>query len=313
MGNKFIRRRETPADSGETTASEQKATENPVATQQAEDSVISQNQEAVEPEKPAATVEEPVAAAASEPVEESVPATKTEPEPEVPVASTPLEVEPAPVAKEDPVPAQPEPQPEPLVSASETPAPKPEPEPVTEPAPAPIPEPVVEAVPEPEPVVEAIPEPIPEPAPAESMEQEAAQLTQESLPEPVISSAPLVDVGVPDLTQPINTPPSPADVPDPANPDGEGENGIEAAVNSMPVQEKSTESGESLEKPVEPESEVVGDVEQLVCDVNEVIDSGLLKHLDLTGNDLINDQTPTDVKIPDDIPVEDISASTELM
>lgn len=315
MGNRLSRRREAPANGAETAATEQKAAEEPVATQQAE---APQIQQVVEAEKPAVVVEE---AAVIEPVVESVP------EPEAPATSAPLDVTPEPVAEEalaPPPPVKLEPEAEPLVSVSELPAPEPvvEPEPIPEPVvePEPIPEPVVEPEPTPEPVVEpelvVVPEPIPEPIletePVPTLEQEIDLLTQVSLPEPLISSAPLVDLGVPDLTpSPVPAiPDEPADLPGVQECHGI----IEAAVNSMLMPEESKESWESLEKPLEPESVGAGNVEQLLCDVNsEVTDSGLLKHMDLTGNGRVDDLIPNDIKIPDDIPIADMSGSNELL
>lgn len=299
MGIRSSKRQGPPASGAETAATEQKAAEEPAAMPAAP--VIPQNQEAVEAEKPAAV--------ASEPAEKPVTEIKAEPEPEAPAAPAPLKDNaPEPVAEETPAPPEP-------VSAVEPPAP----EPVAEPQPVAEPEPVPEPNPEPEPM-EAAPEPTSEPVPppAEALEQEIAQLNQEvSLPEPDLSSAPLVDLGVPELTSlAIDTAPSPANPDESSDVPGVGEcqDGVEAAVNSMSVPEESVETVESLEKLVEPEGVGAENLEQLVCDVNsEESVSGLLKHLDLTGNDLVSDLIPNAVKIPDDIPITDMSASTELM
>jgi len=228
-------------------------------------------------------------------VVESVPEPAAAPEPEqAPVASAPLvELTPEPVVE---VPA-PEPEPEIPPPVPEAPLPEPEPEPLIS-----IPEPLVV----PEPVVE----PEPEPAPVADL------LTEEALlePEPLFSSDPLVELGVPDLTPPQLLDPSPvsdhAPTPEPAYPDvptdlpGEEEclDSVEAAVNSIPVPDEPQECEETEEEL----TGVADDVDQLLCDVNtEVGDSGLLKHLDLKGSDLVNDLLANDISIPDDIPIAD--------
>jgi len=54
-------------------------------------------------------------------------------------------------------------------------------------------------------------------------------------------------------------------------------------------------------------------VEQPLCDVNQEVSDGPIKHLDLTGNGFMNDLIPNDVQVPDDIPIADVSLSNELM
>jgi len=305
MGKAFSK--SVSPNKAETAATQPKPTEAPAPTQQVEASVIPPVQEAAAPEKPAAVVEEPVA----EPVVESVPETKAEPEPEVPAAPVPLEdvvpeVPAAPLPVEEVVVPEPvveaptlaEPEPELLVSVSEPPAPEPVVE--AEPVPEPVPEPEVIPV-APEPVVEAEPEP--------AMDEPVDLLTQESVP----FSAPLVDLGVPDLatTMAFDTPLLPDHSADPASPleptdvlgDEGCQDGIEAAVNSAA----------SPEEPAELVSEGMENVEQPLCDVNQEVSDGPLKHLDLTGNGFMNDLIPNDVQIPDDIPIADISLSNELM
>lgn len=309
MGNRFSRRRDVPVNSTENAATEQEAAEEPATTQPGEDSGVTPAQEAVKTENLDVVLGEPVTLVASLPAEECVSECK---EAEAPAALAPLnDAEPEPEAKETPAPVQPEP----LVSVSE-PSP-PEPEPVaeaqlaTEPAPEPVEEP--EPTSNPEVDIEVVPESISEPEPAP---------TEESLPEPVISPPPLVDLGAPDVTpQLIDTSPSPSPAPiavpvsadEPSDiPAGEEfQDRAEAAVLSTPEPEKSEETSESLEKPME--AEAAGNLEQLVSDVNEESVSGLLKHLELTGNDLVTDLIHSDVKIPDDTPIVDISTSTELM
>ena len=282
MGNRFssTKRRDAPATSAETAAApEQKTAEEPaVATQPAADAGITQTQEAVE--NVDVVVGESVTPVASLPPEECTSECKA--------AEAPAE--PEPVATETPAPVEPEP----LVSVSE-PSP-PEPEPAPEPELAPEPEPVApEPVPEPEPtsnpeaeVVEAAPEPIPESVPSfEALEQQTDMLTQESLPEP------LIDLGVPDAnSEPAD---EPADIP----------------VSEECQEDGPEETSESLEKPMEVEA--AGDLVQLVSDVNEESVTELLQNLELKGNDLVADHIPTDVKIPDDGLITNMSTSAELM
>jgi len=303
MGKAFSK--SVSPNKAETAATQPKPAEAPAPAQQAEASVIPPVQEAVVPEKPAAVVEEPVAPVAAEPVVESVPETKVEPEPEVPAAPVPVvedvapEVPTAPLPVEEEVVPEPvkEPEPEPLVAVCE-PEP-PAPEPVVEPEPEPVPEPV----PEPE-VIPAAPEPVVEAEPEPALDEPVDLLTQESVP----LSAPLVDLGVPDLaaTMAFDTPLEPTDVLG----DEGCQDGIEAAVNSAASPE---EPEESTEVPAELVSEGLENLEQPLCDVNQEVSDGPLKHLDLTGNGFMNDLIPNDVQIPDDIPIADISLSNELM
>ncbi|XP_018519429.1 proteoglycan 4 [Lates calcarifer] len=334
MGNKFSRRRDTPANNGETVATEQTA-EEPAVPQPAEESEIAQTPETVEAEDLEVVVGEVVTPVARLPSEECVAECK---EPEAPAASATLnDAEPEPVTKESSAPVQTEPlvsisKPESPLESEPVAEPKPaaETEPVAEaqlapePEPAPAPEPVSEPEPtsNPEAEVELVPEPISEsvPVPAEPLEQHTDMLTQESLPEPVPTSPPLIDLGVPDDTpQPANSPPPPAPIPDLVSADGpsdipvaeECRDSTEAAKTSTSEPEKSEETSESPEKPMEVEA--AENLEQLVSDVNEENISGLLQNLELKGNDLVSDLIPDDVKIPDDAPIIEISTSTELM
>ncbi|KAM7414429.1 hypothetical protein PAMA_019312 [Pampus argenteus] len=308
MGNKFSRRRDVPVNSAEAAVTEQKAAEEPATTQPGENSGMTPIQENLD-----IVVGETVTQVACEvSSEESVSECK---EAEAPAALVPQnDAEPEPEAKETPASVQPEA----LASVSQ-PSP-PEPEPVaedqfaTEPAPEPVQEP--EPTLNPEVDVEVVPEPIPEPVPTPAaVEQETDLLTQESLSEPVIAPSPLVDQGALDVTpQLIDTLPSPALIPAPVNaedfPVGEEfQDSTEAAVISTLELQKSEETSESLEKLME--AEAAGNLEQLVSDVNKESISSLQKQIELTGNDLVTD--PSDVKIPDDTPVVDISTSTELM
>ncbi|KAM9854595.1 uncharacterized protein ACBR49_003132 [Aulostomus maculatus] len=303
MGNKFsvARKPETPVNSAEGAAPEKKAPEEPKTTQPG-DSGMTQT---VETEKLDVVVGESVTQVACLPNEECISECKAAEAAAAAAASDPLSA-PEPVAKETPAPVEPEPlvsppQPEPVAEAQLSP--ELAPEPVPEPEPTPVPEAEVEADPEPtsEPVS----------APAETPELEADLPTQESVPEP---SSLLIDLGVPDVTpQLINTTPSQFSIPDPVDadestdiPEGE-ENAEEAAISTSEPED----TPESLEKPMEEEAD--GDLEQQVNDLTEENVSGLLTHLKLTGNDLLADLTHSDVKIPDDTPIVDISTSTELM
>lgn len=308
MGNRFSRRRDAPVGSAETAATEQKTAEEPAVTQPAQDSGTTLAQEAVDTEDLEVVVRELVAIVACVPSEECVSEIKEVKAPEL-----------EPVAKDTPAPVQPEP----VVLVSELSPPEPEtaaePKPVAEAQVAQEPDP--EPVPEPEPTsnleaeVEADAELISEsvPAPAEALEQQTDVLTQEPLPDPVISSPTMIDLGVSDATpQPMDTPPSPdptpalvdADEPSDIAVTDECQDGAEVSIISTLVPE-SEETSESLEKPMDVEA--AGDMEQVVSDVNEETVSGLLQNLALKGNDLVADLIPTDVKIPDDAVVTDVS------
>ncbi|XP_074489348.1 uncharacterized protein LOC141766390 [Sebastes fasciatus] len=309
MGQRFSRQGAT-AHSAEAAATEQKTAAEPAATQPAADAGMTVKAETQEVVKG-----EPVTLIACLPAEDCVAECKVV---EAPVSE--------PVEKETPAPVQPEP----LVSVSAPSPPESEPvaelepvaeaqlapEPVPEPAPAPVSEP--EPVPEPELVpeveveVEAVPEPIPESvlAPVEAMEQEIDLLSQVSLPEPVISSLPLIDLIVPDVTPP------PTDIPIAAPVDADEPSDIpvieqcqdiaEISLIPTPEPEESEDTSVSLGKLIEVEA--AENLEQLVNDVNEESVCGLLNNLELKGNDLDADLIPTDVKIADDM-----TASIELM
>nr|XP_046250787.1 cell surface glycoprotein 1-like [Scatophagus argus]XP_046250788.1 cell surface glycoprotein 1-like [Scatophagus argus] len=289
MGNKFSRRRDAPANSAENAA----GTEEKTAEEPAEDPGTTQTQEAIETEDLSVTAGEPVTLEESSPPEERASEFKDV-----------NDVEPEPLADETSA--------QPVDSVTEAaPAAEPAPEPVPEPDPSSKQEAVVEAAPEP--ISESVP------APTEALEEQTDMLTQESLPEPVISSSALIDLGVPDATPQPDTPPSPAPILTSVNTDEpsdipvteECQDNAEVSVISAPEPENSEERSESLEKLAEVEA--AGNLEQLVSDVSEESVSGLLQNLELKGNDLVADLIPTDVKIPDDTPITDMSASTELM
>lgn len=295
MGNRLSRRRDVPAGPTEAVAIEQKTTEGVAATPPAEDSATTQTQEMAENLE--VVVGDPVTEVARLPAEECISECKKEDAP----AATVKAAEPEPLSKEAPA------QVEPLVSASEESPPEPGPteaQPTLESAQEPVPESSLTLEADIEPVREPIIEPTPDPA--ESLEQQTELLAQDYVPESEISSAPLVDLGVPDVAPflapiQVNADDS-SDIPT-------GEQGSsEAAENSTHEPEKPAE-------PTEPPTEV----EAAVClekpenDVNEESVREILKNLELKGNDHVSDLMQSDVNIPDDTPITDMSTSTELM
>ncbi|XP_032380450.1 protein TsetseEP isoform X7 [Etheostoma spectabile] len=319
MGNQ-LNRRGAPANSSETADTEQEP------AQPAEDSGLTLTQEAIQAENLDVVMGEPVTLMACLPTEECFSECQVT---EAPAASDPL-TEPEPVAKETPAPVQPEPlvsrpsppesDPKPVAKAQLASESVPKPEPVPEPEPVPKPEllPEPESVPEPEPVpkpelvpepeteVETDPEPILESvqAPAEVLKGKTDLLSQESLPEPVISSPPLIDLGVPDITpQPIDIPVS---ITAPVHADEPSDIPVTKECQESAEVKESEDTSEPLEKLMGVEA--AGNLEQLVSDINEESVCGLLKNLELKGNDLADDLIPTDVEIADSM-----STSTELM
>lgn len=294
MGIKFSRRRDVPISGAEGAATEQKTAEEPVATEPvgelgpalAQEATGIVRLEAVDREKP-----KPVA---SLPNEECVAEIKEEKAPDAP---EPLNVaEPEPVAKNAPAPSQAQPEvllcvdPPPLIQCDVEPTPVT----VTQPAPEPIPEPAPETIPEPQSVPEletAIPD-----LPPDVLEQHTDMLNQEILPDPVIPSSTLIDLSVSDTT--------PDKTSDIAVSD-ECQEGAEVSGTSTTELPKSEEMSESPERP----TEVVAaeNLEQIVSDVNEETVSGLLQDLALKGNDLVADLIPTDVKMPDETSITDMS------
>ncbi|XP_033997328.1 magnetosome-associated protein MamJ-like [Trematomus bernacchii] len=313
MGNRFSRARE--ANSAEAAAPEQKTAAEPAA-KPAADSGITQVQEAIKTEVLEVVKEEPVAPVPCA-TQECLIDTKiadipfATPHPAVPEPLVSVS-EPEPVAEPKPVvevQLAPEPAPEPVPEPEALPEPEPVPEPEALPEPVPVPEPEAlpepmpvpepEALPEPEPVPEpeAFPEPIPEsvPAPAEVLEQKIDLFSQESLPEPVFSSLPLIDLGVPDVTpEPIDIPPITATI------------DADEASDILVTEVCHNGVVESVEELMEVEA--ADNLEQLASDFNEESVSGLLKNLELKGNDLVADLIPNDVNIPGDMTI-----STELM
>ncbi|KAM8892272.1 uncharacterized protein AB9W97_012371 isoform 1-T1 [Spinachia spinachia] len=330
MGNRFGKERETNAE----TAEEAKTAEESEAGQPAEDSGITQTQTKnlqgqvvqlvssiteelvlqsgvgkvadVEPkpvETPAPVQPDPLLSVG----QSSAPASK-------PVAEAPLAAEPVP----EPLP---EPEPEAVPQPDPIPEPLPEPEPEAVPQPDPIPEPMLKPepvsktvpVPEPEPEaeVEVASEPISElvPAATEAAQRKTDLLSHESLPERAIFSPPLINLGAPEEdAQPVDLPPStaPVDAKEPADIPATEECQHSAEVSVVPTFEPEKEASEAGEKATEAEGGVR--LEQLVSEVSDESLSGLLKNLELKGNDLVADLIPADVQIPDDV-----STSTELM
>lgn len=336
MGNRFGKERET---NNAETAEEAKTAEESEAGQPAEDSGITQTQTQDLDVQILGQVAQ-VARSITEKLvlnsgveEDAEPVAKETP---APVQSEPLvslgkssapDLEPvaeAPLAPE-PVP-EPLPAPEPVSTPEPVPEPLPAPEPVSTPELVPEPDPVAEPLPEPEPVSKTVPVPEPEaevevvsepiselvPAAAEAAELKTDLLSQESLPEPQISSpAPLINPCAPEEdARPVDIPPAPAPVEakEPADNPTTEEFQNSAEVSAIPTfePENGEEASESGEKAMEAKGGV--HLEQHVCDVSDEGLSGLLKNLELKGNDLVADLIPADVQIPDDV-----STSTELM
>ncbi|XP_034735031.1 protein TsetseEP-like isoform X1 [Etheostoma cragini] len=335
MGNQ-LNRRGASSNSVETADTEQEP------AQPGEDSGLTLSQEAIRAENLDVVMVEPVTLMACLPTEECVSECQVT---ETPAALDPL-TEPEPVAKKTPAPVQPEPlvsqpsppesDPKPVAKAQlaleSVPEPEPVPEPELVPEPEPVPEPELvlepESVPKPEslPEPELVPEPVPEPesvsepeaevetdpepivesvkAPAEVLEEKTDLLSQESLPEPVISSPPLIDLGVPDIT------PQPIDIPvcitAPVHADKPSNIPVTKECQQSAEVKESENTSEPLEKLMGVEA--AGNLEQLVSNINEESVCGLLKNLELKGNDLAEDLIPTDVEIPDSM-----STCTELM
>lgn len=316
MGIKFSRRRDAPISGAEGAATEQKTAEELVATEPAGESRPALAQEATGIGSLDAVYREKPKPASSLPNEACIAEMKEEKAHDAP---EPLNVEePEPVAKNAPAPSQTQPEallcvdpppltqcdvePTPVTVTQPAPEPIPEPEPVSEPAPELIPEaePVSEPAPEPEPVSE--PQSVPEletaipDLPAEVLEQHTDMLNQELLPDPVIPSSTLIDLSVSDTT-----PDKASDI----TVSDECREGAEVSGTSTSELPKSEEMSESPERPIE----VVAaeNLEQIVSDVNEETVSGLLQDLALKGNDLVTDLIPTDVKMPNETSITDIS------
>ncbi|XP_037307657.2 protein TsetseEP-like [Pungitius pungitius] len=319
MGNQFGKVRETSSNNAET-AEEAKTAEETEAGQPAEDSGMTQDL--------GAQIQGQVAQLVCSITEELVLNSGVD---------KVVNAEPEPVVKETPAPVQPEPlvslslssapEPKPVAEAplSPVPEPLPGPEAVSKPEPVQEPDPIHKPLPEPEPVQE--PDPVPEPeaevevvsepisqlvlAATEAVELKTDLLSQESLPEPAISSPPLINLGAPEEdAQPVDIPPSPApvDAKEPADIPETEECQKSAEISVIPTfePENREEASESGEKAMEAKGGV--HLEQLVSDVSDDSLSGLLKNLELKGNDLVADLVPADVQIPDDV-----STSTELM
>uniref|UniRef100_A0A1A7XKX0 Uncharacterized protein n=1 Tax=Iconisemion striatum TaxID=60296 RepID=A0A1A7XKX0_9TELE len=154
----------------------------------------------------------------------------------------------------------------------------------------------------PEADAELISEPVP--TPAESLEQPKDLLNQES----VLSSPPLIDLGVPDVAS-SPTPISASLCPDESS-DVSGSEQCEIG-SSMLEPEKHTGMTEFLDKPME--AEAAECLEMPVSDVNQENLSTILKSSELKGSDFLNDLIESEVNIPEDTPITDLSSSIELM
>ncbi|XP_029379666.1 uncharacterized protein LOC115056974 [Echeneis naucrates] len=316
MGNRFSRRRESPAaSSSQTAVTAQKPAEQPAAPQPAEEPTQPKQTQDTDTEDLDVVVGDPVTPVVCLPSEECISEFK-----EVQASAAPAtqnDADPKVEAKETPA----LPQPELLVSIST--ASLPEVEPAAEPESV-----LAEAQLAPEPESEAgtkaesVPEPVCGSAavPTEVLEQQTDFLSQELLPEPKPFSTTSTDHHVSDLTpQPVNTSPPPTLIPDPDTADEPSDNTLaeggqdstEAAQSSTSDPEKPKETPESLENPVE--KETAGYSEQPVIDVNKESISELLQNLELKGNDLLADLIPSDVSTPDDTPITDAPTSNELM
>lgn len=307
MGIKFSRRRDAPISGAEGAATEQKTAEEPVSTEPAGESGLALAQEATGIGRLEAVDRGKPEPAASLPSEECVSEVKEEKAHNVP---EPLNVEePEPVGKNAPAPSQTQPEallcvdpPSPTQCDAET-----TPVTVTQPAPEPIPEPepvsepAAELIPEPEPVSE--PQSVPEletaipDLPPEVPEQHTDMLNEELLPDPVILSSTLIDLSVSD-TAPDKT--SDIAVSDECQ---EGAEVSGTSTSELPKsEEEMSETPERLIEVVAAEN-----LEQIVSDVNEETVSGLLQDLALKGNDLVTDLVPTDVKMPNETSITDMS------
>lgn len=295
MGNRFSRRRDAPASCA-AVATEQKTEAGPARTDQDQNPEPTQTQDSVEAEKLDVMADESGATEACSPKHACVSGSE---EVASPVALVPQNDAESTV-KETPPPVQTEP----LIPAKEPP----EREGLAQPALVAEAQLALKPEPESSSHQEAEAELISEPAPtaAEPLEQHTDLLNQESLP-------PLIDSSVPDVAS------APASIPASLNPGGSSnisaaeqrEGRVEPAGGSSLEPEKFTETSEFVEKQME--AEAAG---RTKTPGSEVIDEDVcdgLKNLELEGNDLLNDLMQSEVKMPDDTPFTDVSASVELM
>lgn len=280
MGNKISRRRDSAAKSAETAAIEHLPAEDSAATEPAEETEITQIQESVEAEDLDVVVGEPVTLMACLLSDECVSECKEVGNPAATFTAQNDEQLKAKAVQLE------------LSSGSEPP---------------PKSQPVAEAQPAPETNPETVPISHQVPAPAEPLEQQTQGLNQESLLKPMVSSLPLINLGVPDLTpQPVNTPrpadPSttPVNTDVPSDMSEESQDSGEAA--EMLFETEKPEAPGFLEEPMG----AAANLDQLVSDVNEDSISGLLKNLELQGNDLVGDLIPSDVTFIDDTPITEL-------
>uniref|UniRef100_A0A1A8JDN5 Uncharacterized protein n=2 Tax=Nothobranchius kuhntae TaxID=321403 RepID=A0A1A8JDN5_NOTKU len=142
----------------------------------------------------------------------------------------------------------------------------------------------------------------PVPTPAEALEQPEDLLNQES----VLSSPPFIDF--------LDVASSPTLISASLHPDESSgvSGGEQCEVGcSMLEPEKLPGITEFLDKPME--AEAAECLEMPVSDVNEENVSEVLKNSELKGNDFLNDIIESEVKIPEDTPITDLSTPIELM
>ncbi|XP_013867788.1 pollen-specific leucine-rich repeat extensin-like protein 1 [Austrofundulus limnaeus] len=284
MGNRFSRRRDAPVSSAGTVVTEEKTEAEPATTEE-ENSEITQTPEAVETEQLKAGESEacsPKHESGSKDMQSLTSAPQKDAESESTVKETPPPV-----------------QNEPLLSTIKPPEPEElaKPEPDTEAQLAPNPEPPSHQ--------ESDSGPISEPTTAEPLEQYTDLLNQEPLPESFFSSPPLIDWSAPDtVSAPASTPVS--ELPNISAAE-QHEGRAEPVGGSTLEPEKFTETPEFLEE------EAAGCTKTPESDVDEENVCEVLQNLELKGNDLLNDLIQGEVKIPEDAPIPDVSASIELM
>lgn len=284
MGNRFSRWRDAPA-----VTPEQKTEAGPARTDQDQNPELTQTQDSVQTEKLMA--DESGTTEACSPKRECVSGSE---EVEGPVALVPQNDAESTV-KEAPPPVQTEP----LIPAMEPP----EHEGFAQPALVAEAQLALKPEPESSSHQEAEAELISEPAPTTApLEQPMYPLNREPLP-------PLIDFSVPDVAS------APASIPASLSP-GESWN-ISAAEQREGRVEPA--GATSLEPETSAFVEKQTEVEAAGCmktSGSEVVDENFfddLKNLDLEGNDLLNDLIQSEVKMPDDTPFRDVSASIELM
>ncbi|KAM9377788.1 uncharacterized protein KZ484_010091 [Pholidichthys leucotaenia] len=286
MGNKFSRRRDAPAKNAETVTPEQKTTEESAARKTADDSAASQIQVVTDRGNLDVVMEEPATTEGCLSSQQCVSECKEVEDPPAP----------EPVVEESSTAAQTEI----LVSATKASPTEPEeslvsPEPQTQGE-------DVEAV---QPTSES------GPTPDETLLQQTDLLRHGAPPEPELSSPLVADFGIADVT-PSSAPNSDSVTPDEASGVPAGEKDSAELAESSPLEpERCAGTSESPKELIEVEAAEF--YEKHMSDANEERASEILKALELKGNDLVTDFMLSDVKLPDDTPFIDVSASNELI